>query len=416
MAWPASTASGSGRSRALEPDRVDRAAVPLDGDARTLRDSACRYVPAREQPPRKRAPRVPAKAEPTQTERPRSRSARYAAQKGTDREILALRPRPERGPMRRAYLELLKLCLCDLAGARTLSVSRTATRARARQPGEVPGARPRRSSSLRARGSDWPFSGLTMVGLEAAGRPAGLHRVRRRRRRRGRRDRGGGMARRRIDPRPRDARFARRGRATVVGRRLLPGPAGARPGGLPEDRELDLSQVDFLAVPAEEVRAHFARFGLEQGVEFVEGFFDETLPELRGRRWSVIRLDGDTYEATWVGLESLYPGLSAGRLPDRRRLRADPGVPRGRRRFPARARDRRADREDRLERRALAPGGASRSRPGEPATAARPVAPRRARPAPASATRPHPHRARARAGARAEELRAARCGDSREPG
>ena len=56
------------------------------------------------------------------------------------------------------------------------------------------------------------------------------------------------------------------------------------------------------------MRGHFARFGLEQGVEFVEGFFDETLPTLRGRRWSVVRLDGDTYEATWVGLESLYPG------------------------------------------------------------------------------------------------------------
>ena len=26
----------------------------------------------------------------------------------------------------------------------------------------------------------------------------------------------------------------------------------------------------------------------------------------------MVRLDGDTYEATWVALESLYPGLSAG--------------------------------------------------------------------------------------------------------
>jgi hypothetical protein len=47
-------------------------------------------------------------------------------------------------------------------------------------------------------------------------------------------------------------------------------------------------------------------------VEFVEGYFNETLPTLRGRPWSVVRLDGDTYEATWVGLDSLYPGLSAG--------------------------------------------------------------------------------------------------------
>src|SRR5215211_5907099 len=38
------------------------------------------------------------------------------------REIAALQPRPGEEPMRMAYLELLKLCLCDLAGARTLSV------------------------------------------------------------------------------------------------------------------------------------------------------------------------------------------------------------------------------------------------------------------------------------------------------
>ena len=60
------------------------------------------------------------------------------------------------------------------------------------------------------------------------------------------------------------------------------------------------------------MRSHFERFGCEHGVELVEGLFDETLPSLRERRWAVVRLDGDTYEATWVGLESLYPGLSAG--------------------------------------------------------------------------------------------------------
>jgi hypothetical protein len=70
--------------------------------------------------------------------------------------------------------------------------------------------------------------------------------------------------------------------------------------------------MDFIEVPVEDVRANFARLGLDTGVEFVEGFFQDTLPGLRGRTWSVVRLDGDTYEATWVGLESLYPGLSAG--------------------------------------------------------------------------------------------------------
>jgi hypothetical protein len=44
----------------------------------------------------------------------------------------------------------------------------------------------------------------------------------------------------------------------------------------------------------------------------VPGFFEETLPTLADRRWALVRLDGDTYEATRVSLEVLYPGLAAG--------------------------------------------------------------------------------------------------------
>ena len=166
--------------------------------------------------------------------------------------------------------------------------------------------------ALRARGSDWPFSGLTMVGLkrlddlqaciesavadgvEGDVIEAGAWR-------------GGAsiLARATLDSLGEFERIV----WVADSFRGLPAPDA---GGFPEDRELDLSNVDFLAVPAEEVRDNFARFGLEQGVELVEGFFDETLPRLRGHRWSVIRLDGDTYEATWVGLDSLYPSLSAG--------------------------------------------------------------------------------------------------------
>ncbi len=59
-------------------------------------------------------------------------------------------------------------------------------------------------------------------------------------------------------------------------------------------------------------RGGFARLGLDGGVRFVPGFFEETLPRLAGERWSVVRLDGDTYEATWLALESLYPTLAPG--------------------------------------------------------------------------------------------------------
>jgi Macrocin-O-methyltransferase (TylF) len=231
--------------------------------------------------------------------------------KGTDRQIRALRPRPGDEPMRLAYLELLKLCLCDLAGARTLSVSRTGDTRRA--DSQVKSQELQEEELvLRARGSDWPFSGLTMVGLKrlddlqacvesvvadaVAGDviEAGAWR-------------GGAsiLARATLDSLGEDDR-------TVVVADSFRGLPAPDEGGFPEDRELDLSQVEFLAVPAHEVRSNFERFGLEAGIEFVEGFFDETLPLLRGRQWSVVRLDGDTYEATWVGLESLYPGLSVG--------------------------------------------------------------------------------------------------------
>jgi hypothetical protein len=47
-------------------------------------------------------------------------------------------------------------------------------------------------------------------------------------------------------------------------------------------------------------------------VRFIPGFFEDTMSGLSEGRWSIVRLDGDTYEATWLTLQSLYPGLSAG--------------------------------------------------------------------------------------------------------
>ena len=254
--------------------------------------------------------------------------------------------------MRTAYLDLLKLALCDLVGARTLSVSRTGdTR---RSDSQVLYRESREDELvLRVRGADWPCGGLTRLGLprlddlqacvesvvadgvKGEVMETGVWR-------------GGAsiLARATLDSLGGDDR-----RVWVADSfQGLPPPDPS----FPEDRELDLSQVEFLAVPAEEVRGYFARFGLDLGVELVEGFFDETCPMLRGHRWSVVRLDGDTYEATWVALESLYPGLSAGgylivddyglieecrrAVDDYRRQHGIDG----------------ADRADRLERRALA--------------------------------------------------------------
>ena len=68
-----------------------------------------------------------------------------------------------------------------------------------------------------------------------------------------------------------------------------------------------------LSVSVEEVRENFRRYGLlDDTVQFVEGWFRDTLPPLRGREWAVVRLDGDMYESTMDGLTNLYPGLAPG--------------------------------------------------------------------------------------------------------
>jgi Macrocin-O-methyltransferase (TylF) len=210
--------------------------------------------------------------------------------------------------MRAAYLGLLKLCLCDLAGAQTLTVSRMGS---GRDPDQKLFTRELRDDELwvRIQGFDWPWSGLTMVGLERLD------------------DLQSCVERVVADRVEGDLIEAGvwRGGASILMRATLDSLGvtdrtvwladsfqGLPPPEFPEDRELDLSWIGFLAAPADEVRAHFARFGLEQGVNFVEGYFGESLPPLRDRPWSIVRIDGDTYEATWTALDNLYPGLSPG--------------------------------------------------------------------------------------------------------
>ena len=231
------------------------------------------------------------------------------------RSSLAMARRPRAAPpgpdpeaLRRSYLDLLKLCLCDLAGTTTLSVGPTPDGAVVAR--ELSGEQRR----LRAIGLDWPMQGITMSGLR---RLDDLQVC--------------------VDAILRDGvegdvieAGAWRGGATVLMRAALDSStdSGDRTvwvadsfQGFPESETETpdhvrfttfLRDFDFLAVSLEEVRENFARFGLERGVRFVPGFFKDTLPELTDRRWAIVRLDGDTYEATQVALECLYPGLSPG--------------------------------------------------------------------------------------------------------
>lgn len=216
-------------------------------------------------------------------------------------------PQQDAESLRLAYLDLLKLTLCELAGTRTSSVTRTFD-------GNVT-SRELEGEQLRFRtaGMDWPLHGLTMIGLarldhlqrcvESIVRDgvegdlieAGAWR--------------GGAA---ILMRATLDSLGDSGRTVWVADSFQGFPEAQEPEGNGYNLDADLSAVDYLAVPLEEVRQSFTRFGLDRGVKFVRGFFEETLPALGNRRWAIVRLDGDTYGATWVSLEALYPGLAVG--------------------------------------------------------------------------------------------------------
>ncbi|MGQ5260870.1 TylF/MycF family methyltransferase [Micromonospora sp. ZYX-F-536] len=84
--------------------------------------------------------------------------------------------------------------------------------------------------------------------------------------------------------------------------------------GHPDDQRLLLHEHNaVLGVTAKVVRDNFDRYGLlDDQVEFLVGWFRDTLPTAPIRQLSVLRLDGDLYESTRDALTSLYPKLSPG--------------------------------------------------------------------------------------------------------
>ena len=90
--------------------------------------------------------------------------------------------------------------------------------------------------------------------------------------------------------------------------RGLPAPD---PGKYPADAGDTLHQFNYLAVPIEDVKANFRKYGLlDAQVRFLEGWFKDTLPGAPIDRLAVLRLDGDMYESTMDALTALYPKLS----------------------------------------------------------------------------------------------------------
>jgi hypothetical protein len=208
---------------------------------------------------------------------------------------------------RSGYLELLKLSLVDLLGHETLTAKRIVGGGVAIVP------LPEDERGDRWRGRDWPANAMTMVGmLRLNNLQDCVERV--------------------LSERvPGDLieTGVWRGGASILMRALLrvhgvtdravwaaDSFEGLPPPSVddyPVDARSRLYKEDFLAASLDEVKRNFERYGmLDDQVQFVKGWFAETLPALGDRRWSLVRLDGDMYESTMVALENLYPSLSAG--------------------------------------------------------------------------------------------------------
>jgi O-methyltransferase/8-demethyl-8-(2,3-dimethoxy-alpha-L-rhamnosyl)tetracenomycin-C 4'-O-methyltransferase len=85
------------------------------------------------------------------------------------------------------------------------------------------------------------------------------------------------------------------------------------PQHFPADARSQHSKIPILAIPLEEVKANFARYGmLDEQVVFVKGWFRDTLPKLATERLAILRLDGDMYESTIQALSALYRKVSQG--------------------------------------------------------------------------------------------------------
>jgi predicted O-methyltransferase YrrM len=70
---------------------------------------------------------------------------------------------------------------------------------------------------------------------------------------------------------------------------------------------------EWLAVSLEQVKENFTRYNLlSNQVQFVKGFFEDTLPTLDTGPLALMRLDGDMYSSTIVAMENLYPKLNPG--------------------------------------------------------------------------------------------------------
>ncbi len=86
------------------------------------------------------------------------------------------------------------------------------------------------------------------------------------------------------------------------------------PESFPQDKDDHHWTYSFcLAVSLKQVRDNFEKYELlDERTQFVKGWFRDTIPHSEVKNISVLRLDGDMYESTWLVLTHLYPKVSPG--------------------------------------------------------------------------------------------------------
>lgn len=88
--------------------------------------------------------------------------------------------------------------------------------------------------------------------------------------------------------------------------------------GLPDptaEQDPDLSRDIFpqLAVSLEDVKRNFEKYDLlDSEIEFLPGWFSDSLPSAPVQQLALLRADGDLYSSTWEILENLYDKVSPG--------------------------------------------------------------------------------------------------------
>lgn len=85
------------------------------------------------------------------------------------------------------------------------------------------------------------------------------------------------------------------------------------PQSFPADEGDVLWAYSYLAVSLDQVKSNFERYELlDERTHFIPGWFRKTIPKAELDGISVLRLDGDLYESTWLVLTHFYEKVSSG--------------------------------------------------------------------------------------------------------